>query len=287
MNPFPLPLVALGAGSQVEEQALDYLDMPKEMQTYAPPRPDAVADPALRAAACRQLERLLARMKAWRFGAPNPPRLDLAPLPPELRGVINELLGEGEVSLIVRGQPELRIQETVFAGIWRVVGVDAGQGIVSDQVCACDLPAEVVAGARAAARPSVPIGAPPEGVMNAPPVLAELLDRSAAYRDGVPAHIVNLTLLPMTPADHAHLAQVLGPGSVTVLSRGYGNCRVSSTGLADTWWVQYFNSVDTVILSTIEVTAVPDVVPAAAEDFADSIDRLEEWIMTLKEWGEQ
>ena len=44
----------------------------------------------------------------------------------------------------------------------------------------------------------------------------------------------------------------------------------------DTWWVQYFNSSDSLIPNTIEVTDLPDVPPAAAEDYADSIVRLGE-----------
>ena len=35
-------------------------------------------------------------------------------------GVLNQMLGEGEVSIRIRGPREIRIQETVFAGVWRV-----------------------------------------------------------------------------------------------------------------------------------------------------------------------
>ena len=76
---------------------------------------------------------------------------------------------------------------------------------------------------------------------------------------------------------------VLGTGRVLILSRGYGNCRITSTGLRDTWWVQYFNSTDKLILNTLEVTRVPDVAPAAEEDYLDSIERLGEWIDALRE----
>ncbi len=281
MKPFPIPVV--GAGSHVEEEVLDYIDMPKEMDTFAPPQVADDVDPAVRAEAFHVLETLLAAMKTWTFGSPGAPRVDLMPLPAPVRAAINELLGEGEVSLIIEGAPRLRIQETVFAGVWRVLG-EADDGVIQDMVCACGLPDEAVARARAASRRTVVPPPVPEGVMNAPAVLTELAERAASYREGDEAHIVNLTLLPMSPADHAFLGTALGGGAVTVLSRGYGNCRVTSTGLENTWWVQYFNSVDTVILSTIEVTGVPDVVPAAADDFADSVERLAEWIETLRAW---
>mgnify|MGYP000724044400 FL=1 len=67
-----------------------------------------------------------------------------------------------------------------------------------------------------------------------------------------------------------------------MLSRGYGNCRITSTRLRNTWWVQYFNSMDHLILNTIEVTSVPEVALAAPEDFADSVERLAEWVAALQ-----
>ena len=144
------------------------------------------------------------------------------------------------------------------------------------------MPAAVVAACRARAARSLPVS-PPPGAMNAPAVLRELLDAAARRGEGDPAHIVNLTLLPMTPDDLAYLSASLGVGPVVILSRGYGNCRISSTALRDTWWVQYFNSSDSLILNTLEVTDLPDVAPAAAEDYADSIVRLAEWIEALRE----
>jgi hydrogenase-1 operon protein HyaF len=45
--------------------------------------------------------------------------------------------------------------------------------------------------------------------------------------------------------------------------------------------VQYFNSMDHLILNTIEVATVPEVALAAPEDFSDSLERLDEWLATL------
>ncbi|MDX1812887.1 MAG: hydrogenase expression/formation C-terminal domain-containing protein, partial [Gammaproteobacteria bacterium] len=42
------------------------------------------------------------------------------------------------------------------------------------------------------------------------------------------------------------------------------------------WWVQYFNSQDTLILNTLEITKVPEVACAGDEDIADSAQRLNE-----------
>jgi hydrogenase-1 operon protein HyaF len=45
--------------------------------------------------------------------------------------------------------------------------------------------------------------------------------------------------------------------------------------------VQYFNNMNHMILNTIEVTPVPEVALAAPEDFAESLNRLGEWLETL------
>ncbi|MBV6635741.1 MAG: hydrogenase expression/formation protein, partial [Mameliella sp.] len=77
-----------------------------------------------------------------------------------------------------------------------------------------------------------------------------------------------------TEEDLAWLDRALGEGAVTILSRGYGNCRVTATALPHVWRVQFFNSQDALILDTFEVTTVPEVAFAAPEDLTDSADRL-------------
>jgi hydrogenase-1 operon protein HyaF len=47
--------------------------------------------------------------------------------------------------------------------------------------------------------------------------------------------------------------------------------------------VRYFNSMNTLILDTIEVVDIPEAARAAAEDFADSIERLRELLSWLRE----
>ena len=114
------------------------------------------------------------------------------------------------------------------------------------------------------------------GVLNAPPLIAEISEWIEALDDDSEPHVINLTLLPQTEEDLGFLMKKLGEGRVTVLSRGYGNCRITSTATPGVWWVQYFNSQDRNILNTIEITDVPEVACAAQEDLEDSATRLTE-----------
>ncbi len=67
-----------------------------------------------------------------------------------------------------------------------------------------------------------------------------------------------------------------------MLSRGYGNCRISSTRLPHCWRVIYYNSMEKVILNTVEVVGVPEVALAAPEDMADSHARLLDIVQYLE-----
>jgi hydrogenase-1 operon protein HyaF len=85
----------------------------------------------------------------------------------------------------------------------------------------------------------------------------------------------------MSPEDTAHIDRVLDGGSVVILSRGFGNCRISSTAARDVWRVQYFNNMQTLILNTIEVVAIPEVAVAAREDLLETRDRLADLVQWM------
>ncbi|MBK1614571.1 hydrogenase expression/formation protein [Rubrivivax gelatinosus] len=276
-RPFPIPVVAAGPGSH-EDEALDYLEMPQGMAVYqAPslPEPEQLSGHDGALAALRQT--LAAVQACVRGDTPAP--VALAGLTTTELALLHQVLGEGEVSAQVLaddGLPLVQVQESVFAGVWRVLERSA-DGHVADTIECGAVPQALLRAAREdGASPAVAAAAPPPGVMNAPAILTELAEQRHQWRPGQPAHVVNLTLLPLSPEDIAWLDHVLGTGRVVVLSRGYGNCRVTDTCVPDTWRVVYYNSQDKVILNSVEVCAVPEVVCAAAEDLADSAERLDE-----------
>ena len=249
--------------------------MPEDMAIYRMPQVSVdlnAADLAQAKSVLQQLEQDLGAYPA--ASKAN----DLTGLTSVNRRFIDEVLGEGEVSIIGTGELMLRIQESVLAGVWRLQQVNARQQLVSDVLEVGIIPEQLLQSAFTGAARQIGTDRTvlPEGVMNAPPLLAELNAKIAAYQAGVEPHIINLSLLPQTEQDLAFLEQRLGKGTVTILSRGYGNCRISSTNTQNVWWVQYFNSQDTLILNTLEVSDVPNVACASPEDIADSAGRLQE-----------
>lgn len=268
----------LGPGSQGEEDTLDYLPMPKDMRTYRPPvlpEPEEIRD---RQQLKSWFGHLLEAAGQWQPGQ-TAIRLDMGGLSLADRQLIDQVLGEGEVSAqITLGAGRVSAQESVFAGVWRLRGFD-GVGLpTEDYVEVGDVPAMArEAAAQGLAAPLHAEATP--GVINATALLTEIAEQ-VGHRGPQP-HVINLSLLPFSPEDASWLDARLGRGQVTFLSRGYGNCRVTATGITRVWWVQYFNSQDALILNTLEISDMPEVAQAAAEDLQDTTERLREvleWI---------
>jgi hydrogenase-1 operon protein HyaF len=280
MKDFSLPVRMVGPGTQPgQEEELQYLEMPHGMNTFQMPSVPERADAGALAAAHGLLEAFHGLLGDWDpVATPRGPRLDLAGVGAPALEVLNQVLGEGEVSIQIGGAHRYEIQESVFTGLWRVCALDRDGRLAHDWLEAGMLPEIAAQAARDAGRRALPPIDLPEGAMNSPALLAEIAGQMAARAPGDPAHVINLTLFPMTPQDHAVLEQALPVGPVAMISRGFGNCHVTSTGLAAVWRVQYFNNMNTLILNTIEIVDVPEVVLAAAEDLADSRERLAELV---------
>lgn len=229
-------------------------------------------DLATMTAGRQALEAVLAAARCHRIGHDAPVRVDLGSLPAADARLVDEVLGEGEVQ--VRLGDGTRVQESVMPGIWRV------RTSAASWVEVADIPAVVRDAVRGLpARITVPAeDRIPRGAMNVRPVLAELRDAALGRAEDAAAggpHEVNLTLLPMTPVDLMVLeTQLGGDGPVDVLSRGYGNCRIVSTGIRNLWRLMYFNADDKMILHVLQVGDVPAAALAAQDDLSDSAERL-------------
>lgn len=285
MTDFPIPVRVVGPGSQpADDEELQYLAMPREMNTFRMPILPARVDPEPLAEARDLLAAFLREMRGWNPDIePCGPRRDLSGVTAPALAIANQMLGEGEVSIVIGGERALRIQESVFTGLWRICAHDGNGALTGDALEAAALPRIVVDAARAAAGAHLAPVAIPSGAMNSPAVINEIGAQMRSRKPGSRAHVVNLTLFPLTPEDHAVLDAALPVGPVALMSRGFGNCRITSTLARDVWRVQYFNSMNTLILNTIEVVDVPEVALAAVEDLEDSRERLAELVDWMSE----
>ena len=278
MNIRDIPVRVIGPGSQPtgsDGDAISYMDMPNDMSRFVAPVMPEPEDVLLMDGAREAMNWLQAALDEYEPGG-KAVLADLSGLDEESRDVVNQILGEGEVSIVCDGQLRARTQESVLAGVWRTLFFDEDDRVVCDLLEVADVPK--VVGFAAASTSPVDVAA--EGVdselANALPILVELQSRHEQYTDGGVPHSINLTLLPLSEPELEFIDQRLGRGPIDILSRAYGKCEVISTQTAGIWWVRYYNSMGVLILNTLEVVDVPGVVKAAPEDLVDSAQRLEE-----------
>lgn len=275
-----IPGLGLGSGSQpVDEDGaeLSYMAMPRGMTTFAAPalpEPEEVNDIGN---AMRVLDRVLMLLRGHSDAGDGPHNVvSLKELDKDNLAFVNQALGEGEVAVVDGSNTQA--QESVLAGVWRVRSADTDGALVDDVIEVGRFPTLVSDRTFLGAQDVLSLPAVlDEGVFNAPPLVAEINEHVPTVSQGR-LRIINLSLLPHTEADLALLDRLLGKGSLTVLSRGYGNCRIMSTNTRGVWWVRFYNSQDTLILNTIEITSLPEVILAAPEDIVDSADRLSQML---------
>jgi len=272
-----IPVNVIGRGSQPvgeDGQTHSYIDMPSDMATFEEPcipEPDLVEGLAGAREAMLWLRRALAEHNA----ESEPLLANLSALDEENRELVNQILGEGEVGISYNGTVCARSQESVLAGVWRTLYLDRDDKVCNDILEVGD----VAHTARMPDGRDRPINTDTQDVPvelhNALAILVELEAQCAEFAATQTPNSINLTLLPLSGDDLEFLDSRLGKGPVDTLSRAYGKCQVSSTLTPNVWWVRYYNSMDTLILNTIEVVSVPEAICAAPEDLSDSAIRLD------------
>ncbi len=256
-----------------EDPSLRLLDMP--VGTTRPRREARRVDSMSRAARA-VLEEAVVALREHAEGDREPSLISLRSLQPGDRDTILDVLGEGDVWGSVGGNVGYTFTESVLTGLWYVEATSP-DGAKTDWLEVARIPQAVLHAAEHMPRES--IGIPdrmPQGAMNSLALLTELQQRSTAYLPGEENHIINFTLLPITEADAEVLTTVLGQIPLVIRGGGYGSCRIFASGLRHVWAVQYLNSMDKVILDTLEIGGVPVAALAAREDLAESAGRLPE-----------
>ncbi len=292
-----IPIHAIGPGSQPEQpgdEAWSCLPLPAQIETYQPP---SLPQPNGNATAAVQ-DLLRGMIEAMEASAAHTPPLafDLAGLDADAHRLLAQVFGEGELSAraALSDGVSVQIQEARYAGVWRVLTLGAQGERLGDHVEIGPLPAIVLrqaaSGAARAAVPPLPGSAdspdgPGQALMNAPAIAHEIaaMQAKAVECGGAgSSHVINFSLLPVSPADIAWLEQMLGEGTVGLFSTGYGKCMVMATALRHVWRVRYFDGSNKVLLDTVEITRVPEVVLASHDDLADSLQHLREIVQWLE-----
>ena len=252
-----------------------YIDMPRSMNSYsAPVMPDA--EKMRRLDGARETMRWLqAALTEKRDGA-QPLLADLSGLDTDSREVVDQVLGEGEVSISVAGEGSVRVQESVLAGVWRILHLDAEGSVVADLLEVGPYPYVLSIAFEDSRSLDTTANGEAADMANALPILVELDEAVRQHAADGKEHSINFSLLPTTPDELEFIDARLGRGPVNILSNAYGKCQVLSTLTPNTWWVRYYNGMGKLILNSVEVVAVPGIVRAAEEDLRDSAARLQE-----------
>jgi hydrogenase-1 operon protein HyaF len=278
MNIRDIPVRVVGPGSQLtgsDGDAITYMDMPNDMSTFITPVMPEPEDVLHMDGARETMDWLRAALDDYEPGG-EPVLADLSALDEDSRDIVNQILGEGEVSIVCDGEVRAHTQESVLAGVWRTLFFDRDDRVVCDLLEVAEIPKVVGFAAECDGVVNTAADGVAGELANALPILVELQSQHEEYAAGGKPHSINLTLLPLSEPELEFIDQRLGRGPIDILSRAYGKCEVISTETAGIWWVRYYNSMGVSILNTLEVVDVPGVVKAAPEDLADSAERLQD-----------
>jgi hydrogenase-1 operon protein HyaF len=108
--------------------------------------------------------------------------------------------------------------------------------------------------------------------------IAYLLERLTRYGE---AGSIDLHGLPLSPADRRWLLDQLGKGEIDISLEIGGGSRIVETAYPGVWWVAHDNEQGVRTSEFIEVTLIPDLVPAHPDDVASGLKNLKSRISDL------
>ena len=110
---------------------------------------------------------------------------------------------------------------------------------------------------------------------NAPPLLRELAEQVKRLLDTGEPSAIDLSALPLTPADLDWLHDKLGSGEIAVTLQANGESTLNETACPGIWWVTHRNEQGAVTSQFVEVAFVPELVKAHPQDVAIGLETLE------------
>lgn len=128
---------------------------------------------------------------------------------------------------------------------------------------------------------TIPIQPAMEPSGNAPPLLREIADMLRRLLDASESSAIDLSALPLNPADLDWLREKLGQGEVAAHVQANGESTFDETACPGVWWVTHRNEHGAVVTQFIEVAYVPELLKAHPDDVAAGREQLEVLISGL------
>ena len=95
------------------------------------------------------------------------------------------------------------------------------------------------------------------------------------------ANAIDIRSLPLLPGDYDALESALGSGEITAeFNGGNGPTVVAETGVPGAWWVTHYNDEEEIAAEFIEITAIPEILMAQADDIREGLEILRERLRT-------
>lgn len=124
----------------------------------------------------------------------------------------------------------------------------------------------------------------PDGLSgNADAILHEIVALLEAYTASGQTGAIDLHSLPLTPADYELLRATLADGEVHAHIDAIGNTEVRETLYPGVWWVTYYNVEGDIVADLLEVTAIPEILKAPADDVREGLAHLRELLGLVNE----
>jgi hydrogenase-1 operon protein HyaF len=128
----------------------------------------------------------------------------------------------------------------------------------------------------------VQVIAPDSGLSgNAWPLMLEIAEMVRSLVESGETAAIDLSALPLTPADKVWLRERLGSGQIHVTLEAEGLSTLDETACPGVWWITHRDARDRVMAEFIEVTPVPDLLMAHPEDIKIGLEYLEGVISQL------
>jgi hydrogenase-1 operon protein HyaF len=112
------------------------------------------------------------------------------------------------------------------------------------------------------------------GTGNVRPLLHEIRHALHRLSNGEPGTVIDLRSLPLAPGEEDRIEAALGTGEVSAELDALGRTTLNETAYAGVWIVTHRNTEDEIVARFIEVTRIPEILPAQCSDIASGLQRL-------------